>query len=345
VRDSLIALGREVAFEVEVQNFGANPRNAEPIELYIDGRRTHQQTLDLRAGGKAATVFMHQFDLPGEHQIEARLGGDVLPVDDHRYYSLPVRESHNVLCVQGVAGETQHLVIALAPSKSEQPLVRPTVVSESALLEKDLTRYDAVFLANIGRVSRDEAATLRRYVNQGGGLVIFLGDAVQLDTYNEHFANLDADRVLPARLTNLAPTSIYKVNPLDYRHPIVAAFAGHERAGLLTTPVFKYVKLAPVDPGKSRVALAFDNGDPAIITEEFGRGRVALVATAASSRSVDNSVSPAPLEARLPADRGGARPSAEGHRGLDRLRRADEDRGRGAPRGVPGASQGGARAG
>ena len=34
-----------------------------------------------------------------------------------------------------------------------------------------------------------------------------------------------------------------RLDPLDYRHPIVQPFRGRGQASLLTTPVFKYYKL------------------------------------------------------------------------------------------------------
>lgn len=291
VRDSLVALGREATLEVDLQNFGSELIPAANVELLVDGRRTHAKDVELRPGGKATLAFAHRFDVPGEHRVEARLGADILDIDNHRFASVPVRESLAALCIQGGPEEAKYLAIALQPTRSDQPLVQPVIAPESALVERDLSQFDVVFLVNVGRFSRDEAAVLERFVQQGGGLVVFLGDQVDLDSYNEHLAG-EAAGVLPVRLEGFAPAGEYLFNPLDYRHPIVAAFAGHERAGLLTTPIWKYVKLAPLDATRSRVALGFDVGDPAIVTSVLGRGRVVVVATAASPKSVDNTTVP-----------------------------------------------------
>ena len=88
------------------------------------------------------------------------------------------------------------------------------------------------------------------------------------------------------------PLGEYLFEPLDYQHPIVEPFRGHERAGLLTTPVWKYVKLTPDPNGKVATALAFQSGDPAMLEQSVGHGRVILVATDASSVSVDRSTDP-----------------------------------------------------
>ena len=96
--------------------------------------------------------------------------------------------------------------------------------------------------------------------------------------------------LLPARLIRATPISEDLFDPLDYRHAVVAAFQGFPKAGLLSTPVWKYIRLAP--RAGSTVALGFLNGDPAIVEGRVGQGTCFLVATAASSDSFDRSVDP-----------------------------------------------------
>ena len=54
---------------------------------------------------------------------------------------------------------------------------------------------------------------------------------------------------------------------------------------MLTTPVSRFFPLTPVD--EATVALALDDGSPLVVTAQAGRGRTAVVATAASLRSID----------------------------------------------------------
>ncbi len=89
-----------------------------------------------------------------------------------------------------------------------------------------------------------------------------------------------------------SPTGDFFFDPLDYRHPIVEPFRGNERAGLLTTPVWKYFPLDTSVVPSSDVALAFNTGDPAIAELAVGAGKVLVVTTAASDKSVDRTTSP-----------------------------------------------------
>lgn len=109
--------------------------------------------------------------------------------------------------------------------------------------------------------------------------------------YNETLGRESVTNLLPAKLNEVVGDRRHAFDPLEYRHPLTVPFRGHERAGLLTVPTWRYIRLDQVDTAAS-VALAFDNGDPAIITAEKGQGRVLLVATAASPESVDRSTDP-----------------------------------------------------
>lgn len=307
-------LARPVTIEAEVRSFGRQNRERQLVELYVDGRRAGESRIDVAAGESAAASFSYRFDTPGEHALEVRLPGDLLAVDNHRWLSLPVVSHLRVLCVDGkpAGGEFQgaagYLRVALSPHgpTDERSVVRAEVVSENALSETELRDYDCVFLANVGQFTADEARLLAAYVRSGGGLVFFLGDQVDIENYNRQLAAGGRQaNVLPARL--VGPAAIdrdrpYLFDPLDYEHPIVAPFRGRDRAGLLTTRIYEYIRAvlpkakdnapqapddnapqAPQVDAAPRVALAFTNGDPAIIEKRVGGGRSVLVTTAADA--------------------------------------------------------------
>jgi hypothetical protein len=183
-------------------------------------------------------------------------------------------------------------------------------------------------LCNVAQLAPNEAERLQRYVENGGGLVIFLGDRVVSESYNAsapgshalrgnplpsrsrgagepsstqsvELPRLHAERgnetdtLLPARIGELITNAQPGLDPLDYGHPIVAPFRGRERAGLLTTPIRRYYRL---EVAKNRpdvqVAAAMPSGDPFMVTAPLGHGRTVLVATASSLASVDSGGEP-----------------------------------------------------
>jgi Mg-chelatase subunit ChlD len=291
--DGVVTVGQATMLAAEVRNFGRQAKAQQTVELHIDGERTAERTVDLAAGGSTAVNFPCYFDAAGEHVVELRMTPDLLDIDNHRYLAIGVKDQLRVLCVDGrpaggrFKSATDFLMVALSPPAGERQRsrVRPEVVNESALLDTDLTQYDCVFLCNVSQFTEREANVLRSYLNFGGGVVFFLGDQVQPDNYNRLLAARDdpAKRVLPAQLLKPAEAAQYALDPLGYRHPLVAEFRDSEQAGLLTTPLQKYFKLQLAEPTRAQVALATDSGDPLIVEETIGRGRSILVATSADA--------------------------------------------------------------
>ncbi|MGA2031546.1 MAG: BatA domain-containing protein [Thermoguttaceae bacterium] len=285
--EPLALVGRSLGLAVDLKNFGRQTRNRQSVQLLVDGRRAAQQVVDVPAGGQSSLVFSYRFETAGDHTLEVRAEGDGLTVDDRRWLVVPVRQSIRALCINGrpsgepFHGATDYLAAALAPEsgRGEHGPVEVDVAPESALLERDLGGYDCVLLANVAQFTASEARVLEAYLNRAGSLVFFLGDQVLAERYNRELGDgAGGRRILPATIGPLITQPQSALNPLGYRHPIVAPFKDREKSGLLTTPVDKYFKL---QPQSSTVVLAFNNGDPLVLAEPVRRGRVVLVATSA----------------------------------------------------------------
>jgi hypothetical protein len=292
-RDPFATLARDFEIEAQLKRFPPHARARQPVELLADGRRVTQQFVDIPAAGEASVKFSYRFESPGDHVLEVRAEGDLLEVDNHRWIAVPVKQSIAVLCVDGRSpggatdAATRYLVLALSPQADAdgRGLVRPKVVAESRLAELSLERYDCVFLADVAQFTAAEARLLETYVSGGGNLVLFLGDRVEAERYNAELGGERPGRIrlLPARLGPLVDRSETRLDPLGYRHPMVEAFRGRERSGLLTALVAKHIRLILPERSKARVALALASGDPLVVEEPIGRGRVVLVATSADT--------------------------------------------------------------
>lgn len=290
VREAPVTLDRDFSIQAEIASFGEGPRGQKLVTLVVDGEAVGQQPVELDSGGRGQAAFRHRFVSPGDHSIEIRLPEDAMRVDNQRWISVPVREALRALCIYSRPGETRFVALALEPETSVTARVQVEQAADAALLEQDLRQYDAVFLVNLPQIDAEQVQALRAFVEGGGGLVVFPGDLTKPGDFLPQAA-AENRPLLPAAFADLSPTGAYRFAPLEYRHELIAPFRGFERAGLLTTPIWKYIKLQPVDD-EARTVLTFDNGDPAIVESRLGRGRVIVFATAASPESVDRTVDP-----------------------------------------------------
>ncbi|HZW30182.1 MAG TPA: BatA domain-containing protein [Isosphaeraceae bacterium] len=298
----VVTVGTPVWVRGVVRNFSATRAEGVRARLTVDGRLGPESPEeDLPPGGELPVAFRHQFSSPGESVLEVSIPEDPLKLDDRRRLVVPVRESLNVLLVDGhfqsepYKAETDYLAQALSPTEAEgspgQPSpLRVEVISESQLPRRELTPYDVVVLCNVAQFSPAEVSALEDYLKQGGGVVIFGGDQVLPETYNRLLYD-DGKGLLPA---SLGPTvgdaakkeSAFGFDPIGYRHPLVAEYQGEANAviiGLTRAHTYQYHKLMIPKGSKASVALAFETGDPAIIEAPRHRGTVVLVATSADT--------------------------------------------------------------
>src|SRR5207253_2715685 len=139
------------------------------------------------------------------HTVEIRLPDDPLHVDNQRWISVPVREALRALGIYSRPGETRFLALALEPEKSAAVRVRVEEAADTALLEKDLGQYDAIFLVNLPQLDAEQVQTLRAYLEGGGGLVVFPGDLTRPGEFLP-VPEPDQRPLLPATFSSLAPT-------------------------------------------------------------------------------------------------------------------------------------------
>jgi hypothetical protein len=247
-----------------------------------DARTVIRALVDVPAGGTSRKALSHAFAQGGPVALQVTLPPDALVEDDARAISLVVPREVRALVVDGAPSpvryrdEAYFVESALASPASP---VRPTLVDAEALPAEDLSRYDVVFLLNV-RSPGVKAADLARFVEQGGGLFVSLGDQIEPEEYARQLPGL-----LPAAL-HVAKTAPEgrpaRFGEVDLAHPALSVFQGEAREGLLGVRATRYVLAKPAGRGAApRVLASFDDGAPALLETRRGKGRVLLFTSTA----------------------------------------------------------------
>jgi hypothetical protein len=290
-------VGRDNAVRADIKNFADQARENIVAELVSDNRLVATRPVPkIPPREQVSVAFPYRFTAAGSAPLELRLKTEPsdLEIDNYRHLSVLVKDRLRVLCIAGKPGEADFLPFALEPASSnqangDQAKVEVEVATVLALRGGDLTNFDAIVLANVPQYSAEEARRLVAFLDSGGGLIFLLGDQVIPEAYERQLggAHDAAARWWPVKLGEVAPAGKYAVDPLDYRHRIAAPFQGQEQAGLLNTPIQRYMRMSTV-AGVARAALAIrGSGDPLIVESPARRGRVVVIATPGSLASVD----------------------------------------------------------
>jgi hypothetical protein len=259
------------------------------LALFVNGQKVADRQVKLAAGGRSSGSFSHLFSRQGAADVEVKLMPDELAADDVRYVTTTVRDALPVLLVNGDPSAVPHLSetffleLALrAPARggrSASPF-RQTVVTGADFLAARLDDYACVVLANVPRLPDLWAERLRRYVEGGGGLVIFTGDRLDADSYNSSLAPAGQEPLLPAPLGEVKENEDgFRIRSLAAAHPALKAVAEHlhmERAR-----VTRFHALSQGEgPGAAPALIELDAG-PLVVERKVGAGRVILWATSA----------------------------------------------------------------
>ncbi|MCH8964164.1 MAG: BatA domain-containing protein [Planctomycetes bacterium] len=300
---NLVGAGEVAEIANTITNLGTR-RSAEcKVRIAVDGKEIREFTIEpLEAGASQTLLFAIEFDSPGLHTLrstlraessERALPGDVLKLDNTRFVVVEAREQVPVLIVDGKPGATRlrghagYLEVALAPAPNRGGLA-PTIIAEDELPSRDLSSVDVVVLCNVKRLSEATWQRLEGFVQDGGGLLIFLGDLVDLEHYNTA-----AKALLPGRLIEPAFVEVSELNFVNFAadtlaEPLKADFEDRPGSGLFRANVHQYIKMAAaLDTAHGlwfagRTLVSYTGGDPAIAERRIGAGKCVVVSTTAN---------------------------------------------------------------
>lgn len=290
--------------DASVHNGSSSDAKVE-IRLTIDGEAAAGGLVEVPAGKSTRHTFRHRIDGTGVKEgIVELVEADDLPVDDRRYFAVRLRDTIRTLLVNGEPSsiafhdEMFFLERALNPRADTESNIVPQLTTRDGLETADLSDYDVIVMANVAKVTPAAGRRLEEFVSNGGGLMVAMGDQIDVAAYNQNLAEL-----LPKQLRGMkqlavrddpdAPIKVTRFGPPRRQHPVFRVFQLPGGSSLQSVSVFSYMLLEPSPPQQSSLALSFEDNAPAILERQVGRGRVLLFTTTVDDEWTDLPFRPA----------------------------------------------------
>jgi hypothetical protein len=270
-------------------------RNDVVVRLYVDGERVGEQRVEKQPNGRwAMPRFYHAFPTGGWHAGHVEVEDQTMPLDNRRSFTVEVLDSVKILAINGAPSRVARLdelfFLRLALTASLEGQKSPIAVDTVAATEltgAELSKYPLVILANVETLPAASVERLEEYVENGGSLLVFLGDKVNANFYNETLAgpNRRHGGLLPGRLAAVesdpaTAKDIAFIGGADYDHPALAAFQDARFANLVGPSVtFKALWRTTVPP--QALVMKASNGAPLLCEKSFGKGRVMMFTSSA----------------------------------------------------------------
>ena len=295
-------------FDVAVTNHGSTEARELRVKFSAAGALPIESAIERLGAGETTSVrFNFTFSgdeeegdprrwlAPRQVKVElqtARQGeDDRLPADSLAYFPARLVRGIPALIVDGDPSaefgraESFYLRRALAPLGPVPSGVAAEVVTESELESLTLDKYQVIFLTNVYRLgdkTAENLAKLEKWVAAGGGLVIFPGDQIDEQFYNEMYFR-DGAGLSPLRLENIRGDETEKtwvnLRIENANHEVFKTFAGQNNPLLDAVKTFRWwgATAKKEQLGKTVSILArFSDVEesPAIAEHKFGQGRV-----------------------------------------------------------------------
>lgn len=297
------ALGRELVtpqiptrIEALVSNHSGKKRDGVTLHLLLDGKTAGSARINLPPNGSETVRFVTLIARPGLHAGKIELDNpdqiDALPADNSQSFVIQVRENIKVLVLDSTFdtdfehSDAFYLMTAMAPGGGAQSL-SPTRHPASGLNSLRLSDYDAIVVAGASKFAADDIQSLKQYVQEGGGLLLFPGIATNSEVVN---SELDPAGLLPARLgkqRTLPEDQSITLDASSIDNPALNVFKDTTQSDLSSARFNITTPLTPIivadNPNAVHVMIKFSNGEPALVERKVKFGKVIIAASSANT--------------------------------------------------------------
>lgn len=265
-----------VAISARLVNRSGEAKPAHSVSLELNGRVVETKQAKLAANGATVVEFAAAPLPAGTTRGVVRSADDALPRDNAFFFAISRGQALSVLVIDGrEGGAPRSLYVERALGIGDQPNFRVTTKRLGNVTASDLNGRSLILFNDSDLPGGELGRRLVDYVQNGGGLLVALGDRA-------------APRDRPSYAAELLPTTADTpidrtedrggtLGYIDRSHPIFELFSA-PRSGDFSTPrFFRYRSITPA-PGDEQLA-RFDDGHIALLERKVGRGRVLVFAS------------------------------------------------------------------
>ncbi|HAA77369.1 TPA: hypothetical protein DCE37_19830 [Candidatus Latescibacteria bacterium] len=264
---ALLSVGEPTLLVAEVENLGAERVTSLPVQVFVEDQRIGQRFIQLDPGERRRVTFRYTPDRGGARAIRVEIPDDDFAEDNVRSTVIHIPVAIRVVVV-GDDRDRYYVEEGLASGSGV--VVNSIQASELGGLNE--AEVDVLVLCSLRTLGRGTLNAIRRVVSRGAGLLLLMGDGLDVRLYNE--------RVLPA----LCPAQVTGVEGSRGRTRFTSLDADHDGHPVLddllgadlTGPRF-YLNYAVSAMSPSRVVAVYKNGMPALLEHRLERGRALLL--------------------------------------------------------------------
>ncbi|XZE17657.1 BatA domain-containing protein [Pirellulaceae bacterium SH449] len=304
-----IAEGQSITAACTIYNHSANPVESLEIVSQLDDQRIDSQTINIAPHSTSKITLRFPARSIGWHVLKVEIPQkDDLEFDNVKQVPFLVQAKSPVVLIDGnlrqgpMESESDFLRLALAPfsftTGAGSDYFDGRVMTMEQWRGRSGEPAQAIAVCNVPVIDSDASQKMRLFVENGDGIIVFLGNRVDQDSWNRlpsvqdggiRFVTINAyeDEQTPSATKPVA---------IDVERLQATLFEGLSQASrdsLRSISINRHTSLSPLPNTKPDQIAYFTNGEPWILRHTVGQGSIWIVST--SCNEVDTNLPSRPV--------------------------------------------------
>ncbi len=273
LEEQILQPGSPVGVFAEVKNGGSRRIYELLVRVFLRGEPVAQGVVSIDAQDGQRVRFRVLPDEPGWVWGSIQLEDDALPLDNAYYFTRWIPERIHVLLVGNKPEDLHSLGLALTPPGERRGIFDLIETLHRKDWIAELDAVDVVFFSNFPSFEPREANRLRRFIEEGGGVVFLMGDDVDLRNMNETFF-VPVVKVTLGNILGDNQGGYLTFGTVAFDHPL---FQGVFEQGKENVRSPRFSRMIETMASSSRPIITLGDGRAFLLEQTVGQGKVLIV--------------------------------------------------------------------
>lgn len=258
--------GQKVKLYVSVRNNAGTVAEKVPLKLIINNTQKAVSSFDIAPNSTAGTVITYVDKEPGIHHGMLEITDNPVTFDDRFYFSYDIHTSLPVLCLNGTQSN-----IYLNSLLAEDSAFTFNNVSVNQVDYNALASYNLIIMNEIPDVSSGLSEELRKFVSNGGHLLVIPSADMDIGNYQKFLSSLGSNYYLSLNKTT------QKIAQVNFNNPVYSDVFESVPQNMDLPRVSSYYSISRISRSAQDYLMKLQNGDPFMSVQDCGKGKVFLL--------------------------------------------------------------------
>jgi len=278
LKSQMLSQGSPVTLAVEVENVGDAAVANQFVSLEVEGELSGQYETSLEPGETKEFTFQVVLETTGDLTGRIIVEGDEVDYDNTRFFVIRVPQTRSILLVnnqQKQSSFTSYLKPALEAARQTNTQLSFEEKKVNEVDQAQWGQYNAIVLDGIDTVPEYWFQDLRRYVQNGGGVLFFPSEKGDVKNYNQFFSLFNAGNFSNVIGEYGSFNSVVRMAELQEGHPVLDELFSKkedEQINVELPSLFYYYRYQQPSNTGTLNLLEAANNDPLLSEQQFGKG-------------------------------------------------------------------------